>query len=124
MNCDESPCSNPVTPLPAAPRYDDAPTPFHPAPYDPSAKIPRATAPNQPQYPCTDTAPHGSSTFSTRSFSRTPPHTIAPASRPIMMEAGADTKAHGAVMATNPASIPLHAIVTSGLPKSMYHTTS
>src|ERR1700685_4001085 len=32
-----------------------------------------------------------------------------------------DTKAHGAVIATNPASIPLQAMVISGLPNRKYH---
>src|SRR5579862_1061406 len=123
-NCEESPCSRPVTPRPATPRYDAAPTPFQPAPYDPSAKMPTATAPNQPQNPCTDTAPHGSSTFRIRSFSSTPPQTMAPAIKPIMTADVGLTKAQGAVIATSPASIPLQAIVMSGLPNSRYQTSS
>src|SRR5271170_6994552 len=34
-----------------------------------------------------------------------------------------ETKAQGAVMATNPASMPLHAIVISGFPNRKYHKT-
>ena len=34
-----------------------------------------------------------------------------------------DTKAHGAVIATNPASIPLQAMVISGLPNMKYHSS-
>src|ERR1700746_9088 len=37
----------------------------------------------------------------------------------IVAEVG-DTKAHGAVIATNPASIPLQAMVMSGLPNAKY----
>jgi hypothetical protein len=33
-----------------------------------------------------------------------------------------DPNAQGAVMATNPASMPLHAIVMSGLPNMKYHS--
>src|SRR5438094_9089896 len=69
-------------------------------------------------------APHGSSTFKTRSLSRTPPHTIAPAIAPMMTAEPALTKAHGAVMATSPASIPLQAMVMSGLPNRKYQTSS
>ena len=32
-----------------------------------------------------------------------------------------DTNAHGAVIATSPANIPLHAMVISGLPNRKYH---
>ena len=47
--------------------------------------------------------------------------TIAPAMIPMMTDAVGPTKAHGAVIATRPASMPLHAIEMSGLPKSQYH---
>src|SRR5580698_837169 len=83
--------------------------------------MPRDTAPNQPHKPWTDMAPQGSSILATRSKKRTPPHTKAPASTPMMTADVGDTKAHGAVIATSPASIPLQAIVISGLPKSAYH---
>jgi hypothetical protein len=38
----------------------------------------------------------------------------------ITAEVG-DTNAHGAVIATSPASMPLHAMVMSGLPNRKYH---
>src|SRR5277367_2304885 len=82
--------------------------------------MPTQTAPSQPQYPCTETAPQGSSTFSTRSLNSTPPQTREPASVPMMTAEVGDTNAQGAVIATRPASIPLHAIVMSGLPKRKY----
>src|SRR5689334_9145891 len=86
--------------------------------------MPRQIPPSVPQKPWTEIAPHGSSTFSTRSLNRTPKHTTAPAIAPIAIDDVALTNAHGAVMATNPASMPLHAIVTSGLPNIQYHRTS
>src|SRR5580704_1702483 len=82
--------------------------------------MPTHTAPSHPQYPCTETAPQGSSTFSTRSLNRTPPHTRQPASIPMIVADVGATNAHGAVIATNPASIPLHAMVMSGLPNRKY----
>src|SRR5580692_10123949 len=82
--------------------------------------MPTQTAPSQPQYPCTETAPQGSSILRTRSLKRTPPHTRDPASTPIITDAVGDTNAHGAVIATKPASIPLQAIVMSGLPNRKY----
>ena len=90
--------------------------PFHPAPYVPSAKTPRLSTPHSPHTPCTLTAPHGSSTFATWSKNHTPTQTRTPATDPIRTAAQGATKAHGAVMATHPASIPLHAIEMSGLP--------
>src|ERR1700730_3389117 len=94
--------------------------PFQPAPYVPSAKIPTQTAPSQPQKPCTDMAPQGSSILVTRSLKSTPPQTNAPARMPIITADVGDTNAHGAVIATRPASIPLQAMVTSGLPNRTY----
>src|SRR5580692_8067223 len=82
--------------------------------------MPRDTAPNQPHNPCTEMAPHGSSILATRSKKRTPPHTRAPASTPMMTEDVGDTNAQGAVIATSPASIPLQAMVMSGLPNRKY----
>src|ERR1039458_9819033 len=82
--------------------------------------MPTQTAPNHPQYPCTETAPHGSSILRIRSLNSTPPHTRDPASTPMMTDAVGETKAQGAVIATRPASIPLHAIVISGLPNRKY----
>src|SRR5271169_5105028 len=83
--------------------------------------MPTLTAPSQPQYPCTEIAPQGSSIFRTRSLKRTPVQTRHPASMPITTDEVGDTKAHGAVIATKPASIPLQAMVMSGLPNQRYH---
>src|SRR5262245_50760716 len=94
--------------------------PFQPAPYVPSAKMPRQTAPSQPQYPCTEMAPHGSSTWMTRSLNSTPQQTTMPARMPIRTAELALTKAQGAVMATRPASMPLQAIEMSGFPNRKY----
>src|ERR1700688_3361361 len=85
--------------------------------------MPTLTAPNQPQYPCTEIAPQGSSILSTRSLNSTPPHTSSPAMLPMMMADVGDTNAQGAVIATSPASIPLQAMVTSGLPNRKYHNS-
>src|SRR5580704_10394317 len=82
--------------------------------------MPTQTAPSQPHNPCTETAPHGSSILSTRSLKSTPPQTRAPASIPMITDDVGDTNAHGAVIATSPANIPLHAIVMSGLPNRKY----
>src|SRR5262245_7414679 len=67
-------------------------------------------------------APHGSSTLRTRSLKSTPRQTMTPARRPMITDEPELTKAHGAVIATRPASIPLHAMETSGLPNNRYHT--
>src|ERR1700683_1969646 len=82
--------------------------------------MPTETAPSQPQKPCTETAPHGSSILRTRSLNSTPPHTMQPASRPITTAEVGETNAQGAVIATSPASIPLQAMVMSGLPNRKY----
>src|ERR1700691_4994761 len=58
-----------------------------------------------------------------RSLKITPPQTNNPASTPITTEEVGDTKAQGAVMATSPANIPLHAIVISGLPNTKYQNS-
>src|SRR5262249_10501419 len=84
-------------------------------PYVPSAKSPTASTPHAPQVPCTEIAPHGSST-PRRSKNATLATTSQPATPPMTMAAHGATNAQGAVMATRPASIPLHAIETSGLP--------
>src|SRR6202041_704272 len=85
--------------------------------------MPTLTAPSQPQYPCTEIAPQGSSILSVRSLKRTPAQTNSPARMPITVADVGDTNAHGAVIATKPASIPLHAMVTSGLPNMKYQTS-
>src|SRR5580698_10610941 len=85
--------------------------------------MPTDTAPSQPQKPCTEMAPQGSSILVTRSLNSTPRQTRIPASTPITTAEVGDTKAQGAVMATSPASIPLQAIVTSGLPNMKYQSS-
>src|SRR5689334_8416023 len=91
-------------------------TPFHPAPYVPSAKSPTARTPKAPHMPWTEMAPHGSSIRSFWSNHSTLQHTSAPASRPMTTDAQGATNAHGAVIATRPASMPLHVIEMSGFP--------
>src|SRR5580698_4849410 len=86
--------------------------------------MPTDTPPSQPQKPCTEIAPQGSSILVTRSLKSTPPQTSNPARMPIVIAEVGDTKAHGAVMATRPASIPLQAIVMSGLPNMQYQKNS
>src|ERR1017187_6544440 len=82
--------------------------------------MPTDTPPSKPQKPWTEMAPQGWSILVTRSLKSTPPQTSRPASKPMTTDAVGPTKAHGAVMATRPASIPLQAMVTSGLPNIMY----
>src|SRR5258707_15217392 len=91
-------------------------TPFHPAPYGPSAKMPTDSTPHMPHTPCTGSAPHGASTWATWSKNHTPTQTSTPAMTPITHAAHGATNAHGAVMATRPASMPLHDMEMSGLP--------
>ena len=67
--------------------------------------------------PWTEMAPHGSSTWATWSKNHTPPQTRNPATIPITHAAQGATKAHGAVIATHPASMPLQAIEMSGFPQ-------
>src|SRR5580698_8912309 len=85
--------------------------------------MPTDTPPSQPQKPCTDIAPQGSSILVTRSLKSTPRHTKIPASTPMITAEVGETKAQGAVIATNPASIPLHAMVISALPNMKYHSS-
>src|SRR5690242_9905907 len=61
-------------------------------------------------------APQGSSTLAMWSKNHTPAQTRNPAISPMSAAAHGDTKADGAVIATSPASIPLHDIEMSGLP--------
>src|SRR5689334_9713902 len=68
-------------------------------------------------------APHGSSTLITRSLKSTPPQTVIPAKSPITIDQFALTNAQGAVIATNPASMPLQAMETSGFPNLRYQMT-
>src|SRR5262249_9710943 len=89
-------------------------TPFQPAPYSPVAKMPTDTTPQRPFVPCTDIGPTGSST-PRASRKKTLSTTRTPATAPIMTAPIGLTNALGAVIATRPASIPLHIIVVSGL---------
>jgi hypothetical protein len=66
--------------------------------------------------------PQGSSTLITRSLKSTPQQTTIPARMPIRTAALAPTNAHGAVIATRPASMPLQAIEMSGFPNRKYQT--
>ena len=61
-------------------------------------------------------APTGSSTFIRRSMKYTASMTSTPAIAPITAAIAGVTKAHGAVIATSPASMPLAIIPGSGLP--------
>src|SRR5256886_10400891 len=81
--------------------------------------------PHSPLTPCTEIAPTGSSMRSRRSTKKTATHTSTPAIPPISTADGAVTNAHGAVMATSPASVPLANIEGSGLPylRSEEHTS-
>src|ERR1035438_413674 len=77
-------------------------------------------APSTPQKPCTEIAPQGSSILVTLSLNKTPRQTTKPARIPMMNAEVGPTKAQGAVMATRPASMPLQAMVISGLPNFQY----
>src|SRR5438132_10620132 len=72
--------------------------------------------PHNPLTPWTEIAPTGSSMRSLPSMKNTATQTNTPAIPPISTADGAVTNAHGAVMATNPASVPLAIIEGSGLP--------
>jgi len=60
--------------------------------------------------------PPGSSILSDRSMKSTAAQTSTPATPPIRTAEGAVTNAHGAVIATRPASVPFASIDGSGLP--------
>src|SRR5437016_13333879 len=72
--------------------------------------------PHNPLTPWTEIAPTGSSMRSLPSMKNTATQTNTPAIPPISTADGAVTNAHGAVMATNPASVPFAIIEGSGLP--------
>ncbi len=61
-------------------------------------------------------APTGSSILNFFSTKKMLSITSTPAMQPITAAAHGDTKAHGAVMATRPASMPLAIMPGSGLP--------
>src|SRR5207244_12405861 len=82
-------------------------TPCQPAPDSPVAKIPTDRTPHKPFVPWTEMAPAGSST-PTRSKKNTLRITKTPATAPMIAALIGLTNAHGAVIATSPASIPLH----------------
>jgi hypothetical protein len=81
----------------------------------PSANNPTASTPQAPLAPWTLMAPTGSSIFSL-SKKLTLTMTSTPATRPMMKAPTGLTNAHGAVMATRPASMLLHIMLGSGLP--------
>src|SRR2546430_7910730 len=72
--------------------------------------------PHNPLTPGTEIAPTVSSMGSFPSMKKTATHTKTPATPPIRTADGAVTKAHGAVIATRPASVPFAIIEGSGLP--------
>src|SRR5437867_13390227 len=82
-------------------------------PYFPSAKSPTASTPQAPLAPCTLIAPTGSST-PILSKKKTLRQTSTPATAPIQNAPSGLTNAHGAVIATRPASSPLHIMAGSG----------
>ena len=87
-----------------------------PLPYEPSAKIPRARTPQAPLMPWTLTAPTGSSTLMIFSQEQALQITRIPAMPPMAQAPQVLTNSHGAVIATRPASRPLHMKLGSGLP--------
>src|SRR6266496_4301856 len=98
------------------------PVRFQSPPYDPSEKMPTASTPQTPQVPCTETAPTGSST-PRRSKNQTDSTTSTPATMPTMAAAQGWMNAHGAVMPTSPASMPLAIMPGSGfLVRSCVHS--
>src|SRR3954454_13702176 len=84
--------------------------------------MPTASTPHAPHIPCTEIAPHGSSTCM-RSQKATLATTSHPAIAPMTIAAQGATNAHPAVIATRPASMPLHDIEMSGLPYFAFVTT-
>ena len=81
--------------------------------------MPTASTPNVPQTPWTAIAPTGSST-PLRSMNVKAKITRIPAMMPITMAAHGCTNAHGAVMATRPASMPFTIIPGSGFLAPVY----
>src|SRR5262249_47473141 len=111
---DASPNMMPRTPSdPYLLTNDSRTTPVQPAPYLPCAKMPTESKPHRPLTPWIEIAPTGSSTPAA-SKKNTVITTKTPAKPPITAAAQESTKAQGAVMATRPASMPLHIIDGSG----------
>ena len=77
--------------------------------------MPTQSTPKTPPTPCTEIAPTGSS-MPLRSKKNTDSTTITAAIEPITAAAHGCTNAHGAVIATRPASMPLTIMPGSGLP--------
>ena len=107
----------------ATPSVSDVVVPFHPipappasTPYLPLATSPTESTPRRPQTPWTEIAPTGSSIFSLRSMKNTASITTTPAMSPRIAATHGSTNAHGAVMITRPASMPLAIMAGSGLP--------
>ncbi len=69
-----------------------------------------------PHTPWTEMAPTGSSTFSVLSMKNTDSTTTTPQMMPMTIAAHGSMNAHGAVMPTSPASMPLAIMPGSGLP--------
>src|SRR5262245_60871927 len=114
MSCEESPKIMPRTPSePYCETISSRTTPFQPAPYLPLAKIPTEMTPHRPLIPWTEIAPTGSS-IPARSQNQTLITTTTPAIAPITTAAQLSTNAHGAVIATRPANMPLQSIDGSG----------
>src|SRR4051794_10483305 len=78
--------------------------------------MPTHNTPQMPFTPWTDQAPTGSSIFSFRSVTHTDSIVKMAAVEPMTAAAHGCTNAHGAVMATRPASMPLAIMLGSGLP--------
>src|ERR1041384_6536779 len=113
-SCEASPYKMPRTPSePYCLTISSRTTPFQPAPYSPVAKMPTEITPHRPFAPWTATAPTQSSTplFSMKRAAIT---TSTPEMAPMITAPNGLTNAHGAVIATRPASMPLTSMPGSG----------
>ena len=88
------------------------------------SKSPVRIVPRQPQTPCTDDAPTGSSIFSTWSIKSTANIITTPQMAPISTDPKGDTRSHPAVMPTSPASTPFSVRDKEGLPYFIQLATS
>ena len=88
---------------------------FHAGAVPAVGEDPDASTPKMPHTPCTEIAPTGSST-PVRSKKNTDSTTSTAAIDPITAAAHGCTNAHGAVMATRPASMPFAIMPGSGFP--------
>src|SRR5438128_1187374 len=82
--------------------------------------MPIESTPQMPLTPWTAKAPTGSSTWSLVSVNVAAKTTSTPAIVPMTAAAHGSTKAHGAVMATRPASMPFTIIPGSGFLSPVY----